>query len=68
MAVLSVYVDDDTMRRLRVAAICLGRPVDELAECAVTEAAMQAVPCMNGVPLSAEHRAAWPAFTGSDPV
>jgi hypothetical protein len=63
--ILRVHVDHDTMRRLRVFSVCRRRPVDELVEAAIAEAAIQAVPCLNGEPIDAEFRAAWPAFSGA---
>jgi hypothetical protein len=38
--ILSVYVDGETLRRLRHAAVQLARPVEELAETCVAEAAL----------------------------
>lgn len=42
MPMLSIYVDDETMRRLRHSANELQRTVEDLAECAVAEAALDA--------------------------
>lgn len=38
MPILQLYVDDDTLRGLREAALETGRQVDELAESAISEA------------------------------
>lgn len=67
MPMIQVYVDADVMRRLRVYGVCRDRPVDELASAALSEAALQAVPCLNGEPIDKEFRAAWPAFSGDTP-
>jgi hypothetical protein len=64
MPILSVFVSDYALRRLRVASVCSNRPIDELMEAAIFEAAIQAVPCEDGVPISAEHRSVWPAVSG----
>lgn len=40
MATLSVYVDDETHARLARASRDLARPIEELAESAVSEAAL----------------------------
>ena len=64
MPILSVFVSDYALRRLRVASVCLDRPIDDLMEQAISEAAIQAVPCIDGVPIRAEHRAIWPEFSG----
>lgn len=42
MAVLSVHVDDITMARLERASRELDRSVEDLAECAIAEAALDA--------------------------
>ena len=57
MPMLSVYVDDSTMERMRIASIQHGRTIDDLASCALAEAAIQAVPKMGDRYLEAQHRA-----------
>lgn len=42
MSVLSIYVDDEPHRRLITLSKELGRSVEDLAECAVSEAALDA--------------------------
>ena len=41
MPVIRCYVDDDTMRILEAASADLGREVDQLAEAAISEAAIR---------------------------
>ena len=55
MPILQIYVDTDTLARLTIAAAELNRSVDELAESAVAEAAIQAVPKVNGLYARAAH-------------
>jgi hypothetical protein len=59
MPIIPCYVDDLTMKRLQAASQVLGRPVDELAECAISEAAIQAVPCINGRPIDGKYEIIW---------
>ena len=44
MPALTVHVDDDALARLQRCANDMGRTVDDLAEAAISEAAMQAAP------------------------
>lgn len=44
MPILSVYVDDRTLDILQEYAARSGRKVEELAECAVSEAALRSLP------------------------
>jgi predicted transcriptional regulator len=41
VAILEVYVDDETLRRLKRAAKRLDRSIENLAEAAVSEAALE---------------------------
>ncbi|UPJ43911.1 hypothetical protein IVB40_07530 [Bradyrhizobium sp. 40] len=41
MPILECYVDEATMEQLEAASVELGRKVDELAEAAIAEAAIQ---------------------------
>lgn len=50
MPLLTVYVDDDTLARLERASADTGRKIEELAECAVSEAALNAHPDVKEVP------------------
>jgi hypothetical protein len=43
MAILSVYVDDRTLEILKSKSDELGRTIEDLAECAVAEAALSAL-------------------------
>jgi hypothetical protein len=47
MPVLSVYVDDVTLARLKKVSEETGREIEELAEAAVSEAALTASPSQN---------------------
>lgn len=40
MPILNIYVDDATLARLRLVSSETGRTVEDLAECAVAEAAL----------------------------
>jgi len=61
MPFLQVYVTDDTLRRLRVFAETErpGATPEALAEAAVEEAAIQAVPILNGKPMRQGQQEAW---------
>lgn len=48
MPILSCYVDDDTLRLLRIAADETGRKVEDLAESAIAEATIQFKNSRNG--------------------
>lgn len=41
MSILNCYVDDETMRWLEKASVELGRNIEELAEAAISEAAIE---------------------------
>jgi predicted transcriptional regulator len=51
MPVLSCYVDDDTMARLERVSRETGRAVEELAESAISEAAMLATRMPDPMPV-----------------
>ena len=38
--IIQVYLDPETERRLKMAAVATGRKIEDLAECAVAEAAL----------------------------
>lgn len=62
MPVLHCYVDDDTMKRLKVIAHDMHQDATVLAECAISEAAFKVVPCMNGRPVDKRLHAIWDAL------
>lgn len=63
MPVLQCYVDDDMMKRLKVAAHVTGRDVSELAETALSEGVIRSVPCINGRPIDKQFADIWDAVT-----
>ncbi len=56
MPILSVYVSDTDYERLRIFSEESGRDVSELAESAVSEAAIQAVPRIAGRYMNPAHQ------------
>jgi hypothetical protein len=59
MPILHCYVDDDTYKRLAVAAEVLACDITEMAECAISEAALAATPTINGRPVYSKHNRLW---------
>jgi hypothetical protein len=57
MPMIYVYVSDSDYERLCVFAADSGREISELAESAISEAAVQAVPKMNGKFMNSAHQA-----------
>ena len=43
MPILRCYLSDDTLKRLRAVANVVGRDVEDLAECAIEDSAIQGV-------------------------
>lgn len=59
MPVIRCYVDDEIMKRLKVYAHEMGQDAEVMAECAIAEAAIKAVPCVNGRPVSKRFNVLW---------
>ena len=59
MPVLNCYITDDTLKRLRAVVRVIGRSVEDLAECAIEDSAIQAVPLLNGRPTDRRFDAVW---------
>lgn len=57
MAILNCYVDDRTMDVLREVASRTGRTVNDLAEAAISDAAVQAIPPQNRASVFGRDRA-----------
>lgn len=62
MPFIGIHVDEETYLKLKVISSLDGRSVAQLAEDAVADEAVQAVPMCRGKPLYQNHKDIWDAL------